>query len=217
MLQWIQNAMSYPGIAFAMFLENVFPPLPSELIMPLAGYTAAQGKLSLWLVILAGTIGSVIGQLPLYYLGKIVGQERLKAWADRHGQWLALSGEDVDSAKSWFDNHGSKAVLLGRLIPGVRSLISVPAGVAGMNLPKFLLYSAIGTGLWAGILAYLGSLLGEKHEIVNRYIGPATYFILGGIAVGMAVGVVKRRKKRAAEQGPQEAAKTGAEPRQAAP
>ncbi|MES2460856.1 MAG: DedA family protein [Armatimonadota bacterium] len=198
MQDWITNLMNswgYLGIALLMFLENIVPPIPSELIMPLAGFTATgQGKLSLPLVIAAGTIGSLIGQIPLYYIGKLVGEERLKAWADKHGAWLTVSGEEVAHAKKWFDDHGHKSVVFGRLVPGVRSLISIPAGMANMNLAKFLLYSLIGTAAWTALLAYLGSLLGRNYEAVSRYIGPITYVVLGGIALYMVFSVIKRKR-----------------------
>lgn len=157
MLGWItglMNSMGYAGVVLLMFLENVFPPIPSELIMPLAGFTARQGKLAFVGVVLAGMVGSVLGALPLYYAGRLLGKERIKAWADRNGKWLALSGDDIEKADAWFDRHGDKGVFLGRLVPGVRSLLSIPAGLSGMALPKFLLYSALGTGLWAALLAY---------------------------------------------------------------
>ncbi len=200
MQDWITNLMNswgYLGIALLMFLENIIPPIPSELIMPLAGFTATgQGELSLPLVIVAGTIGSLIGQLPLYYLGKLVGEERLKAWADKYGAWLTVSGDEVTHAKKWFDEHGHKGVVFGRLIPGVRSLLSIPAGMANMNLFKFLLYSLIGTALWTALLAYLGSLLGNNYETVSRYMGPATYVILGGIGLYVVVSVIKRKRSQ---------------------
>jgi membrane protein DedA with SNARE-associated domain len=199
MKEWIVNlidAGGYWAIALLMFLENVFPPIPSELIMPLGGFTASQGKMTLPMVILAGTIGSVIGQLPLYYLGHFLGKQRLMRLADRYGKWLAVSGEDIQKSSSWFGRHGSKAVLIGRLVPGVRSLISIPAGICGMNLPKFLMYSAIGMGLWAGVLGYLGHLLGENYERVEKYMGPVTYVVLGVIVIGAIVFVVKRKRAR---------------------
>jgi len=198
---FIRGLMHYPGILFLMFLENVFPPLPSELIMPLAGYRAGQGALSLWGVILAGWAGSLLGQLPLYYLGKWVGYERLRAWADRHGEWLTVSGEEVTQAKEWFDKHGSKAVIFGRIVPGVRSLVSVPAGFGGMGLGKFLLYSAIGTGVWTAALAFLGKLLGDNYGQIDRYLGPITWVILGGIALYFGYQVVRRRKERKEKRG----------------
>ena len=207
MKEWIVNLIEssgYFGIALLMFLENVFPPIPSELIMPLGGFTASQGKLTLPLVILAGTIGSVIGQLPLYYLGHFLGKKRLMHLADRYGKWLTVSGADIDKSSKWFGRHGSKAVLIGRLVPGVRSLISIPAGICGMNLPKFLLYSAIGMGVWAGVLGYLGHLLGQNYEKVERFMGPITYVVLGVIVIAAVVWVVKRKRaaKRGSEAGP---------------
>jgi membrane protein DedA with SNARE-associated domain len=198
LLDWIKsimNSLGYIGISVLMFLENIFPPLPSELIMPLAGFTAAEGELSLVGVIIAGVIGSVVGQLPLYYLGRSVGEERLKAWADKHGKWLTVSSTDIEHAKEWLDRHGGKAVFLARMVPGIRSLISIPAGIASMNLAKFLLYSTLGIGIWAGILGYLGWLLGENYEKVSEYLGPITYIVLGVIVV-VAIGWVWKRKNR---------------------
>jgi len=143
MAEWITNTMTslgYWGIGLLMFLENLFPPIPSELIMPLAGFTVAQGQMNFFLAVLAGTIGTVLGALPWYYIGHVFGRQRLTAWADRYGRWLTVTGKDIDRADRWFDRHGVKAVLLGRLIPGVRTLISLPAGISGMSLPLFLLF-----------------------------------------------------------------------------
>jgi Uncharacterized membrane-associated protein len=193
---FVRGMMSYPGIFFLMILENVFPPIPSELIMPLAGFQAGAGKLTLWGAILAGALGSLVGQLPLYYLGKVVGKDRLRDWAEKRGEWLALSGEDIDKADKWFQDHGNKAVLFGRLVPGVRSLISIPAGFSGMPLGKFLAYSAVGTAAWAGALAYLGSLLGDNYEQVSRYVGPVTYVVLGGMLIWFVANVIKRRHEK---------------------
>ncbi len=204
MKDWIVQlieSFGYVGIALLMFLENVFPPIPSELIMPLGGFTAAQGKLSLNGVILAGTIGSVIGQLPLYYLGYFLGKRRLMRLADRYGRWLTVSGEDIEMSSAWFGRHGGKAVIIGRLVPGVRSFISIPAGISRMNLPLFLLYSALGMGVWAGVLAYLGHLLGNNYEKVERFMGPIPYVVLGVIVIG---GIV-RRKRAKQTRGPSDA------------
>ncbi len=198
MLDWIAGLMrsgGYLSIVFLMFLENVFPPLPSELIMPLAGYTAARGHLHFGGVVLAGMLGSLLGQLPLYYLGRVAGKERLKAWADKWGAWLAVSGDDIEKADAWFDRHGGKAVFLARLVPGVRSLISVPAGISAMPMGKFLLYSALGTGLWAAALAYAGRLLGRNYAQVEKYLGPATYVVLGALLLFLIVRAVRRRGK----------------------
>lgn len=196
MTEWIKGFMEslgYLGIGLLMFLENVFPPIPSELIMPMAGFTAAQGELSFAGAVAAGIAGSVLGQLPLYYLGRLAGEERLKRWADKYGKWLTVSHEEIDKAKGWFERHGGKAVLICRLIPGIRSLISIPAGMARMNLAIFLLYSTIGMGLWALALAYLGLALGQNYELVDRYLGPVTYVVLGVLLLGGAGWVWKRR------------------------
>jgi membrane protein DedA with SNARE-associated domain len=198
-LNWIQQTMTslgYPGVAFLMFLENIFPPIPSELIMPLAGFTAGTGELSFVGVVLAGALGSLLGQLPLYYLGRWVGEDKLVAWADRYGKWLAISGAEVKKADDWFDRHGHKAVFLARLIPGLRSLISIPAGISEMRLTTFLLYSAFGTSLWVLLLATLGSILGENYELVDTYLGPVALVVLGAVAVLAVVWVVRRRAKR---------------------
>jgi membrane protein DedA with SNARE-associated domain len=184
MANWIINtiqATGYFGIVFLMFLENVFPPIPSELIMPLAGYMAAEGKQNLLGVVVAGTVGAVLGALPLYYAGYFLGEERLKVFADRHGRWLTMSREDLDRAKKWFDQHGGRAVFLCRLIPALRSLISIPAGVAGMSLPAFLCYTAMGAGLWTALLTYAGYFLGANFEQVGKYLNPASYIVLAAI------------------------------------
>ena len=198
MLQWIQGLMNYPGIAFLMFLENVFPPLPSELIMPLAGFTAGQEKITLWGATLAGTVGSVLGQIPLYYLGKRVGEERLKKWADKYGAWLTVSGDDIAKSKDWFDKHGHKAVLFGRLVPGLRSLLSIPAGMANMSMVKFLAYSFVGTGTWAALLGFAGYQLRDRYTIVEKWLGPLTYVVLGGFIVYTGYSVIKRKKSKPA-------------------
>lgn len=119
-----------------MFLENVFPPIPSEVIMPAAGFAAGQGRLSLIGVIVAGTVGSVAGALFWYYVGKWIGADRLRRWAGRHGRWLTLAPKDIDRVDRWFDQHSGKAVFLGRLVPALRTLISVPAGVFGGDNTK---------------------------------------------------------------------------------
>jgi membrane protein DedA with SNARE-associated domain len=166
-----------------MVLENVFPPIPSEVIMPLAGFMATQDRLSLVGVIVAGTLGSVLGALPLYYLGRMMGDERIKAFADRHGRWLTLSREDLDNAKQWFDRHGGMAVLLCRLVPGIRSLISIPAGIEGMPLTPFLLYTTLGSGLWTALLTLVGYGLGANFRQVETYLDPASYVVLAVIVM----------------------------------
>jgi membrane protein DedA with SNARE-associated domain len=186
MADWVISTIKstgYLGIIFLMFLENVFPPIPSEVIMPLAGFLVAEGKQNLLGVIIAGTVGSVLGALPLYYAGFFLGEARLKQFADKHGRWLTVSREDLDRAKTWFNRHGGLAILLCRLVPGVRSLISIPAGIAKMNLASFLFYTAIGTGIWTALLAFAGYILGAKFEQVGEYLNPASYVVFGAILI----------------------------------
>ena len=198
MFGWIQHTMTtlgYPGVALLMFLENVFPPIPSELIMPLAGFTAGRGDLSFVGVVVAGALGSLLGQLPLYYLGRWASEDKLVAWAERYGKWLTLSGQDIKKADNWFDRHGHKAVFLARLVPGLRSLISIPAGMSEMPLTTFWLYSALGTTLWALLLAALGGLLGENYTLVDTYLGPVSLVVLGGLLVFAVFWIVRRRRR----------------------
>jgi membrane protein DedA with SNARE-associated domain len=196
-INWIVdiiNTMGYPGIAALMFLENVFPPIPSEVIMSFAGFSSAQGNLSFTGILLAGTLGSVASSLPLYYAGRFIGEERLKSLADRYGKWVMVSSRDVERSIAWFEKHGNKAVFFGRLVPGVRSLISVPAGIARMNLVTFLFYSFLGTALWTALLAYIGRVLGENYAQIEHYLDPLTYGALGALAIIAVLWVWKRRK-----------------------
>jgi membrane protein DedA with SNARE-associated domain len=199
MASWVMKMMfsaGVPAIALLMFIENVFPPIPSELIMPLAGYMVSQGKLSMVGIIVAGTIGSVLGALPLYYLGRKVGEERLKKLADRHGRWVTVSGDEIDKAKHWFDRHGGAAVFFCRLVPGVRSLISIPAGIAEMNLGAFLAYTTVGSAIWTGLLAYLGYILGSNFKQVEKYLDPASWIVFGGLIAWYLWRVVRHGKEK---------------------
>ena len=166
------------GIALLMFLENVFPPIPSELIMPLAGYLATRGDMNILVVIGAGTVGSLLGTLPWYYLGRRLGHHGVRRLAENHGRWLTMSPSDVDAASDRFKRHGNWSVMLGRLIPTVRTLISVPAGVANMPLGRFLLFSSIGTLLWTAALALAGYLLGQAYSTIQDYVDPVSTTVL---------------------------------------
>lgn len=194
MTRWIQSFIenhSYVGITVLMFVENVFPPIPSELIMPLAGFFSTQGQLSMLGVILAGTLGSVAGALPLYYAGKCAGQERLRAWFNRRGKWIGLTGRDLDKANAWFERHGGKTVLICRIIPGVRSLISIPAGVVGMPMPQFLIYTIVGSAAWSAALAWAGRSLGRNYEAVEHVIGPISTGVIAIIVITIIVRAIR--------------------------
>jgi membrane protein DedA with SNARE-associated domain len=174
----VVRGMGPLGVALLMFLENVFPPLPSEIIMPLAGYLSARGQADFWAMTLAGTVGSLAGALFWYRVGRAVTHERLCAWVDRHGTWLAMTTRDVDGAADWFARHGKSSVLIGRLVPVVRTLISVPAGFSRMPPGQFLALSALGTGVWTLALAYAGRLLGSRFRQVEQWIGPVSTTIV---------------------------------------
>jgi membrane protein DedA with SNARE-associated domain len=200
MFTWITEIigrLGYAGVAALTFLENVFPPIPSELVIPLAGYVAAQGDLRLVLVIATASAGSLAGAAVWYWVGRSVGERRLRAWVDRHGKWLTLSGKDLDGAQDWFSRHGNAAVLLGRLVPGVRTLVSLPAGFAGMPVLPFVLYSAVGTIAWTAALAYAGVALQSNFTLVGDYINVVTNVILGVMGVLIARRYVRCWRARA--------------------
>jgi len=190
-----------PGVALLMFLENVFPPLPSEVVMPLAGYLSVQGGPGLGATIAAGSAGSLAGAAFWYAVGRAVSHQRLRRWAEAHGTWLAMTPEDVDGAVDWFRRHGPASVFFGRLVPFARSLVSVPAGFARMPLPVFLALSALGTALWTAALAYAGALLGSQFGQVERYMGPAsTAIVLAALAAYLyrvvRISAARRREAR---------------------
>lgn len=195
MFDWITDIVSqggYPGIVAMMLAENVFPPIPSELIMPLAGFVAAQGGLNPVLVVLAGTLGSVLGALPWYYAGRWLGEVRARAFAARHGRWLALDEKEVGQAIRWFERRGKIAVLIGRLVPTVRTLISLPAGMARMPMLPFLAFSTIGTLLWTGALTASGFWLEAQYQVVGDYLDLASRIIVGLIVLTYVWRVVAR-------------------------
>lgn len=187
------HSTGYLGVVLLTFAENIFPPIPSEVIMPLAGFMASQDRFTFAGVVVAGTLGSVLGALPPYYLGRLVGEERLKELADRHGRWLTVSGRDVERARRWFERHGAAAVFFCHFVPGVRSLISVPAGVGRMNPAAFLACTAAGAGLWVAALAALGYFLGANFRRVEEYLDPVSYVVLG-VVVALYVARVIRHK-----------------------
>ena len=174
----------YWAISLLMLLENVFPPIPSELIMPFAGAAAAEGDLNPVLVALAGTLGSLAGAVLWYFVGLRVGTQRLRRWCEKHGRWLTLSPEEVDQADAWFDRRGHWAVLFGRMVPAVRTLVSVPAGLSEMRWITFLAWSAIGTLLWTAGLTTLGYFLGKEFGTATRWIDWLTYGVLA-LALGI--------------------------------
>lgn len=174
----IVRSSRYVGIALLMCLENLFPPIPSELIMPLAGVLAAEGDLSLAGTITAGSAGSLAGQAGWYWLGLRLGDQRLRRLLDRHGRWWAITPSDLTRAETWLRDHGALALLGGRLVPTVRTLISLPAGLARVPPWRFLAYSAIGTTAWTAALALAGHALRSRFERVHEIVGPVSVGVL---------------------------------------
>ena len=198
MLDWITEGIAswgYMGIVLLMLLENIFPPIPSEVIMPLAGFTVAEGKLNIIGVILSGVLGSILGALPWYYLGKIWGERKLRRWIEWRGHWLTLSVEDLERSQQWFRRYGNWVVLLGRVIPGIRTYISIPAGLENMPLFPFLLYSTWGTILWIGFLTVIGYWLGDNYTLVKQYTGPISTAVLVILLIGAGIWFYRRQKK----------------------
>ncbi|MEO0458728.1 MAG: DedA family protein [Cyanobacteria bacterium P01_A01_bin.114] len=186
----------YWGIAFLMLLENVIPPIPSEIIMPLAGFAVARGEMTMLGAITAGTVGSVLGALVWYYIGKLLGLKRICKLANRYGRWLGVSGKEVMSVQTWFANRsGYWAVGLGRLLPSIRTYISVPAGVAKMPFGKFLLASTLGTIGWITLLTLAGFWLGESYDQVAAFLAPVGKVIPIILGILVAGWILYRWKK----------------------
>lgn len=195
--EWIltlMDTLGYIGVTIMMFLENVFPPIPSELIMPAAGFAAAQGDMQLILVIIAGTLGSVIGALPLYYLGTLFDEKRLLNLAEKYGKWVLVKPSDITNTNRWFNKYGRMVIFFGRMVPAIRSLISIPAGMNHMSLLPFLVLTALGSAIWTSLLAYSGYILGENYHKVEQYISPISKFV-GLIVLLLSLAFVVRRLK----------------------
>lgn len=197
-MDWLVStigATGYFGIAMLMFLENLFPPIPSELIMPMAGFMAARGELSMPLVVLAGVVGSIVGALPWYYAGLLLGEERMAALAGRYGRLFTITPDEVHGAVKWFERYGWFAVVFGRLMPAIRTLISVPAGIARMPMLPFLVYSTVGSAVWTAFLASGGYVLESQYEKVYDYVDPASKVIVVGIVLFYLYRVVTFKAK----------------------
>ena len=185
------------GVGVLVFAENVFPPIPSEVVLPLAGYLASRGRMDLTLAIVAATLGSVLGALLLYELGARVGRRRIRRWVDR---MPLLEVEDLDKAESWFARHGQASVLIGRCIPVVRSLISVPAGVEEMPRWRFLVLTTIGSGVWNAVFLFAGYALGAQFDEIERYSGWLNTAVYAAIGVLLLLGLRRLLRRRRAER-----------------
>ncbi|MGV9551972.1 DedA family protein [Streptomyces ardesiacus] len=191
------DAMGAPGAGLAVALENVFPPLPSEIILPLTGFAAGQGVISLFAALFWTTLGSVVGAAVLYWIGALVGRERMYAiWA----KLPLVKTSDLERTEEWFAKHGTKAVFLGRMVPIFRSLISVPAGLERMPLPTFLALTGLGTLTWNTVLVMAGYWLGDQWDKVGDYVGVISKAVLVMVVLALAFYILVRLRSRGTAQ-----------------
>ena len=199
MTDWIISIMEqlgYFGIALLMFLDNVFPPIPSEVIMPSAGFAASKGQLLLSGVIIAGSIGSLVAAALLYWVGRKIPNQNIFNWVDRYGKYLFIKSEDVKKALDWFEKYGHRVVFFGRMVPAVRSLISIPAGMSHMPFWKFMLYSSVGSIIWTTFLACVGYYFGNNIELMQQIFSRVGYVIITIVLILVAYFFYKKSKAR---------------------
>ncbi|MEU4471670.1 DedA family protein [Micromonospora sp. NPDC023888] len=193
---WVASVievMGPVGVALLVALESIVPPIPSEIVLALAGFLAHEGQFNVFLVVLAATVGSLVGALVLYWLGAALGEERLKRWLDHIP---LVDSDDLERADRWFERHGRWAVLIGRVVPVVRSLVSVPAGANRMPLGEFILLTTIGSGLWNGLIVGAGYALGSRWQDVERYSDWFNYAIVAVFVVMVVMWVVRKLRRR---------------------
>lgn len=199
MQDWIVGlvrSMGAPGVGLLMFAENLFPPLPSEFIMPLAGYLSLKGGIGFAWAVIAGSVGSLLGALLWFWVGRRVRAHGVRCWIERHGAWLGLRVKDVERSERFFVRHGQAAVFFGRLVPVVRTLISVPAGYSAMPFLPFLAFTALGTALWTALLAYGGRLLGRAFPQIGQYLGVIAWLVIGLAVAAYVWRVVTIHRER---------------------
>ena len=207
---WVQdviNQFGYIGVALLVVIENVFPPIPSEIVLPFAGFVAqqsastdalnaAQSDTSVVGMMIAATIGSVIGALILYAIAAAIGPERLRVFVERFGRWFGVKPSDLVRAEAWFDKRSAVAVLVGRCVPLIRSIVSIPAGFRRMKLTSFVVLTAIGSAVWNIALIGTGAVLGDQWERVGEYVGVFQWLVIGAILILLVRFVLTRVKRR---------------------
>lgn len=214
---WVQdviNQFGYFGVALLVVIENVFPPIPSEIVLPFAGFVAqqsasavnatadaAQSDTTVVGMMIAATVGSVVGALILYFVSAAIGPERLRGFVERFGKWFGVKSSDLVRAEEWFDRRSVVAVLVGRCVPLIRSIVSIPAGFRRMKLTSFVVLTAIGSAVWNIALIGAGALLGDQWERVGEYVGVFQWLVIVAILVLLIRFVVSRLKKRRPQNG----------------
>ena len=198
---WVQDVieqLGYLGVALLVVLENVFPPIPSEIVLPFAGFVAQRGSDSVVLMILAATVGSVIGALIMYWIAAVIGDDRLHAFTRKFGKWVQIREADLTRAEEWFDRHAMSAVLVGRCVPLIRSVVSIPAGFRRMKLIPYIAYTFLGSLVWNIMLIGAGAILGDNWELVGSYVGVFQWVVIAlvvAVGVRFALGVYRRRNQ----------------------
>lgn len=195
-MQDVIEQLGYVGVALLVVAENVFPPIPSEIVLPFAGFVAQRGSESVVLMILAATVGSVGGALIMYWIAAVIGDERLHAFTRKFGKWVQIREVDLTRAEEWFDRHATSAVLIGRCVPLIRSVVSIPAGFRRMKLLPYIAYTFIGSLVWNILLIGAGALLGENWERVGSYVGVFQWVVIALAMVAImrfAYGMYRRR------------------------
>jgi membrane protein DedA with SNARE-associated domain len=183
----------YWGVALLMLLETIFPPIPSEVIMPLAGVVASRGHLSLPLVIAAGTAGAMLGNILWYVAAKLLGLDRFRPYIEKYGRWLTLDWAEIERAHRLFDKHGGAIIFIARMLPTVRSLVSIPAGLLKMRFLPFVLWSTLGSMIWTAGLAIAGYVLGQQFDPIETVLGPLSLAVIGGIVLWYLYRVITWR------------------------
>ena len=209
---WVQdviNQFGYLGVALLVVIENVFPPIPSEIVLPFAGFVAQQGASAVNAtagaaqsdttvvgMMIVATVGSVVGALILYFVSAAIGPERLRGFVERFGKWFGVKSSDLVRAEEWFDRRSSAAVLVGRCVPLIRSIVSIPAGFRRMKLTSFVVLTAIGSAVWNIALIGAGAVLGDQWERVGEYVGVFQWLVIAAVLLLLVRFVVSRLKNR---------------------
>jgi membrane protein DedA with SNARE-associated domain len=198
------DTLGYIGLMFLIALETLVPPIPSELILPLAGYRSATGKFEFYLMVIAATAGSLLGSSIIYGIGRWAGDKRIEGWIDRYGKWLVITREDLAKSRRWFERYGTPAVIIARVIPGMRSIISLPAGLTGMPYGKFALLTVLGSAFWNIALIGAGYFLGNNWDQVEVWLDPISPVIYAAIILAVVGFIAKRLwdRRRASTAGP---------------
>ena len=197
--QWVQDvieSLGYLGVALLVIAENLFPPIPSEIVLPFAGFVARRGDGSVVVMVVASTVGSVVGALVLYAIAAAIGPERIHAFVVRFGKWFGVKESDMVRAEEWFDRRSNVAVLVGRCVPLIRSLVSIPAGFRRMRFSSFVVLTAIGSAVWNVALIGAGAALGDQWDRVGDYVGIVQWIVMLAIVAAAARFVLVKRRAR---------------------